>query len=98
MEIASLTEAEWVRLSELVAHLWIFAAVLIGAGASYIVAHGFIPSLALTGDVEESVARRLRMPIYALAAASFIAAVAIGIKGLLLALDILPEVFPRMII
>lgn len=98
MEIASITEAEWVRLSELVAHLWIFAAALVGAGASYIVAHGLIPSLALTGDVDSHIARRLRMPIYAFAAFSFTAAVAIAVKAVLLALDILPEIFPRMII
>ncbi len=86
------------RLSELVAHLWVFAAALVGAGVSYILAHGLIPSLALTGDVDNEVARRLRMPIYAFAAFSFVAAVAIAIKAVLLAFDILPEIFPRMII
>ena len=79
-------------------HLWIFAAALIGAAISYIVAHGLIASLALTGDVEEGVARRLRMPIYAFSVVSFVAAVAIAIKGVLLGIDILREIFPRMLI
>ena len=98
MEIASLTEAEWVRLSELVAHLWVFAAALIGAGLTYILAHGFIASLALTGEIDPNVGRRLRMPIYAFSLISFITAVAIAVKAVLLAYDILPEIFPRMII
>lgn len=98
MEIASLNEADWVRLSELVAHVWVFAAALIGAGAAYILAHGFIASLALTGEIDTNVARRLRMPIYAFSMISFITAVAIAIKAVMLAFDILPEIFPRMII
>ena len=98
MELGPLTAGEWVRLSELVTHLWIFAAALIGAAESYIVAHGLIPSLALTGDIDDAIARRVRKPIYTFAAFSFVAAVAIAIKAVLLAFDILPEIFPRMII
>lgn len=98
MEITSLTHSEWVRLSEVVIHLWIFAAVLIVTGGSYILAHGFVPSLVFSGDIEESAATKLRLPLYGVAIVSFIATVTIGIKGLLLALDILPEVFPRMLI
>ena len=98
MEIASLTHSEWVRLSEVVIHLWIFAAALVVTGGLYILAHGFVPSLVFSGDIEESVATKLRLPLYAVATASFIAVIAIGIKGLLLAVDILPEVFPRMLI
>ncbi|MDP6349895.1 MAG: hypothetical protein QF719_09670 [Chloroflexota bacterium] len=98
MEIASISEAEWVRLSEVIAHLWVLSGLLIGAGLSYILAHGFIASLALTGDVDEGAARRVRMPLYAIALLTFVAAVAVGVKGLVLAIEILPEIFPRMII
>ncbi len=98
MEIASITEAEWVRLSEVTAHLWVLSALLIGAGLSYILAHGFIASLALTGDVDEGDARRIRMPLYAIALLAFVGAVAVGVKGVLLAIEILPEIFPGMII
>ena len=98
MEITSLTHSEWVRLSEVVIHLWIFAAALVVTGGFYILAHGFVPSLVFSGDIEESVANKLRLPLYAVATTSFIAMIAIGIKGLLLAVDILPEVFPRMLI
>ena len=98
MEIASITEAEWVRLSEVIAHLWVLSALLIGTGLSYILAHGFIASLVLTGAIDEEAARRVRMPLYVIALLAFVAAVTVGVKGLLLAIEVLPEVFPRMII
>lgn len=85
-------------MSEVVAHLWIFSALLIGTGLTYILAHGFIASLALTGDIEGKDARRARMPLYAIAGLGLTAAVAVAVKGTILALEILPELFPRMII
>lgn len=98
MQLSELTAADWVRLSELVAHLWFFAAALIVTGLTYMLAHAMIPSLMDTGDLPAAVARRMRAPLYAIVALGCVAVIALGVKGTLLALHILPEIYPRLAI
>ena len=98
MELRELTESDWVRLAELNVHLWILAAVLIGTGLVYALAHALIPSLVLTGDIEPQHGRKMRAPLYALMAAGLGALTAIIIKATLLALDLLPTMLPRLAI
>ena len=98
MQLSELTAADWVRLSELVAHLWFFAAALIVTGLTYMLAHAMIPSLMDTGDLPAAVARRMRAPLYAVVALGCVAVIALGVKGTLLALNILPEIYPRLAI
>ncbi len=98
MQLSELSEADWVRLSELVAHVWIFAAAMIITGLSYMLAHAMIPSLMDTGDLPVAVARRMRAPLYLIVATGCVAVVVLGIKGTLLALNILPEIYPRLAI
>jgi len=98
VELRELTESDWVRLAELNAHLWILAAVLIGTGLVYALAHALIPSLVLTGDIEPQAGRKMRAPLYALMAAGLAALTAIVIKATILALDLLPTMLPRLAI
>lgn len=98
MQLSELSEADWVRLSELVAHLWFLMAALIVSGLTYMLAHAMIPSLMDTGDLPTAVARRMRAPLYLIVAMGCIAVVVLVIKGTLLALDILPEIYPRLAI
>ena len=98
MQLSELTSAEWVRLSELIAHLWFFALALVVTGLTYMLAHAMIPSLMDTGDLPAVVARRMRAPLYLLVAMGCVAVVLLSIKGTLLALDILPEIYPRLAI
>lgn len=98
MQLSELSEADWVRLSELVAHLWFLMAALIVSGLTYMLAHAMIPSLMDTGDLPAAVARRMRAPLYLIVAMGCIAVVVLVIKGTLLALDILPEIYPRLAI
>jgi len=98
VQLSELSEADWVRLSELVAHLWFFAAAMVVTGLTYMLAHAMIPSLTDTGDLPAAVARRMRAPLYLIVAMGCTAVVALGIKGTLLALDILPEIYPRLAI
>jgi len=98
VQLSELSEADWVRLSELVAHVWIFAAAMIITGLSYMLAHAMIPSLMDTGDLPVAVARRMRAPLYLIVGTGCVAVVVLGIKGTLLALDILPEIYPRLAI
>jgi hypothetical protein len=98
VELRELTASDWAQLAELNAHLWILAAVLIGTGLVYALAHALIPSLVLTGDIEPQAGRKLRAPLYAVMAAGLGALAAIVIKATLLALDLLPSMLPRLAI
>jgi hypothetical protein len=98
VQLSELSTAEWVKLSELVIHLWSFAAALIVTGLTYMLAHAMIPSLMDTGDLPVAVARRMRAPLYTIAAVGCVAVVVVVIKGTLLALSILPDVYPRLAI
>ena len=98
MELRELTASDWVRLAELNAHLWILAALLIGTGLVYALAHALIPSLVLTGDIEPQAGRMMRAPLYAVMAAGLAGVTAIIVKATLLALDLLPTMLPRLAI
>ena len=98
MQLSELTAADWVKLSELVAHLWFLAAAMIVTGLTYMLAHAMIPSLMDTGDLPAPVARRMRAPLYLIVAMGCVAVVVLVIKGTLLALNILPEIYPRLAI
>lgn len=98
MQLSDLTADDWVRLSELVAHLWFFALALVATGLTYMLAHAMLPSLMDTGDLPAAVARRMRAPLYLVVAMGCVAVVVLVIKGTLLALDILPEIYPRLAI
>ena len=98
MELRELTASDWVRLTELNVHLWILAAFLIGTAIAYALAHAMIPSLVLTGDIEPGAGRIMRGPLYVIVAAGLGGVAAIVIKGTLLAIDILPSMYPRLAI
>ena len=91
-------EAEWIAISWLVAHLWITVLVMLGTAACYAVAHGFIPSLVYTGDIPPDTGRRMRLPLYGAAAAGLVFVLAIVTSATILALDLLPELYPRLAI
>lgn len=98
MQLSELTAADWVKLSELVANIWFFAAAMVVTGLAYMLAHAMIPSLMDTGDLPAAVARRMRAPLYLIVAMGCVAVVVLAIKGTLLALNILPEIYPRLAI
>ena len=98
MQLSELSAADWVKLSELVAHVWVFALALIITGLTYMLAHAMIPSLMDTGDLPVAVARRMRAPLYLIVAMGCVAVVVLVIKGTLLALNILPDIYPRLAI
>ena len=91
-------ESDWVAISWLVAHLWVTVLVMLGTAACYVVAHGFIPSLVYTGDIPPEMGRRVRLPLYGVAAAGMVFVLAIVTSATVLALDLLPELYPRLAI
>lgn len=98
VQLSELSTTDWVKLSELVAHLWFFALALVITGITYMLAHAMIPSLMDTGDLPAAVARRMRAPLYLVVAMGCVAVVVLAIKGTLLALNILPDIYPRLAI
>jgi hypothetical protein len=98
VELRELTANDWVRLSELIAHLWVMTAVMVATGLTYMLAHAMIPSLVLTGDIPVDQGRRVRAPLYAMFALGLAGIVTIVVKATLLALDLLPQLLPRLAI
>ena len=98
MQLAELSAHDWAKLSELVAHIWIFALAMIISALSYMIAHAMLPSLAYTGDLPSNIALRMRMPLYTVMAIGITTVIVVAIKAILLALNILPVIYPRMAI
>lgn len=98
MQIRELTEADWVTLSALIAHLWVLAAFLVFTAFSYIVAHGLIPSLTYSGEIRQATSRLMRAPLYAAALLGVAAIVVVVVRAIIIALDILPSLYPRLAI
>lgn len=63
-----MTASDWTAASELLGALWFLLGSALGFGASMLLAHGMIPSLATSRDIPANVARRIRAPLYAAAA------------------------------
>lgn len=98
MQLSELSATEWTKLSELVTHLWIFALAIVISALSYMVAHAMLPSLAYTGDLPTNIAWRMRMPLYTVMAVGIATVIFVATKGILLALNILPVIYPRLAI
>ena len=98
MQLAELTSVQWVELSTLAAHLWIFAAALVITGLTYMLAHAMIPSLADTGELPAHIARRMRAPLYVIAVAGITTTIVVVVKFVILSLEVLPGLYPRLAI
>ncbi|MBM4435741.1 MAG: hypothetical protein FJ029_00605 [Actinobacteria bacterium] len=98
MRLAELTHQDWVALSEIIAHIWVFAAALVLTGLSYMLAHAMIPSLVETGDVPPGIGRLLRMPMYGAVFLGLAGVVAVAVKAILLVTTVMPALYPRLAI
>lgn len=98
MQLAELTSVQWVELSALTAHLWVFAASLVITGLTYMLAHAMIPSLADTGELPPHIARRMRAPLYAIVLAGSTTTIVVVVKFVILGLEVLPGIYPRLAI
>ncbi len=98
VQLSELTYTDWVKLSELVAHLWFLALALVVTGLVYMLAHAMIPSLADTGDLPVDVSRRMRAPLYLVMTMGLTAVAVLVVKGTLLAVAVLPTIYPRLAI
>ena len=96
MELREPTPEQWAALSEIVAHVWILAAALVGTALTYMLAHAMIPSLTYTGNIPTSTGRIMRAPLYGLMSLGAVGVIAVFIKAMLLALTLLPELYGRL--
>ena len=62
-----ITASDWAATSELLRALWFLLGCALGFAASILLAHGMIPSLAISREMPAKVAMRIRVPLYAVA-------------------------------
>ena len=98
MVLERLTESDWVAISWLIGHLWVLVVIALGTAACYALAHGIIPSLVYTGDIAPEAARRMRMPLYGVMTVGLILMAVVVGSATVLALDLLPNLYPRLAI
>ena len=98
MLLERLTESDWVMISWFIGHLWLNVLVVLGTAGAYAVAHGFIPSLVYTGDISPEDARRMRIPLYGVMAVGIIFMAIIVTSAVIIAIDLLPAMYPRIVI
>lgn len=96
LQLSEITHSDWVRISEVIAHLWIVLGLVAGSVGMYLLAHAMIPSLVFTGDIPKIWGWRLRAPLYGALFSTVALIVGVFIKGLLLALELLPEMYDKM--
>ena len=89
-----ITASDWAAASDLLAALWFLLGSAVGFGASMLLAHGMIPSLAVSRDIPANVARRIRVPLYA-AAVAFLLLGLYAISLFIQRLDLIANLFYR---
>ncbi len=65
MDPATLSNAEWTGIANLLTNLWVMLLLIIVIGSLYLTAHAFIPSLVASRHLPESFGRT-RTPTYVL--------------------------------
>lgn len=71
MDPATLSNAEWTGIANLLTNLWVMLLLIIIIGTLYLTAHAFIPSLIASHHLPE-MAERTRIPTYALMVISIV--------------------------
>ena len=74
MDPAALGPSEWSEISKLLINLWFVVLFVVIFATNMLLGHNFIPSLVASGDVPASL-QKVRVLFYALAIASFCAAI-----------------------
>ena len=65
MDPATLSNAEWTGIANMLTNLWVMLLLIICIGTLYLVVHVGIPSLVASHHLPQS-AQRLRLPLYVL--------------------------------
>ena len=62
-----MTSADWAAVSGLLFPFWVLFVAVVGFAGSILLAHGMIPSLAMSRELPTPALTRLRPPLYTLA-------------------------------
>ena len=91
---AYISQADWKSISQLLAPIWMILGSGLGLGFSMLLAHGMLPSLAASRDIQAATARRARPPLY-LAGAVFLALGLYSVTVFISRLGIISDIFYR---
>ena len=91
---AYITETDWASVSQLLVPLWKILGSALGLGFSILLAHGALPSLAASRDIQATTARRARTPLY-LAAVVFLGLGLFSVTVLIGRLGTISDIFYR---
>ena len=89
-----ITQANWKDLSDLLAALWMILGSALGLGGSMLLAHGMIPSLVTTNDLDATLAKRVRPPLY-LAGVVFLGLALVSILLFIDRLEVISDIYYR---
>ena len=89
---AFITETDWHAVSQLLFALWLILGSGLGFGASMLLAHGMLPSLASPRDIPASVASRARRPLYG-AGAAFLGLALFGVLLMIDRLEVISTIY-----
>jgi hypothetical protein len=91
---AFITSSDWKALSELLAALWLILGSALGFGGSMLMAHGMIPSLVATRDMDAGVGRKAR-PVLYVAGIAFLALALVSVLTFIGRLDAITNIYYR---
>ena len=83
---------DWQRVGDLLVPLWMMVGAVLGFAGSMLIAHGIIPSLAMTNDLPSASITKVRAPLYA-AAAAFFALIVVSVLLFTDRLDAMTNIF-----
>ena len=92
----ALTSTDWQNIHMFLQWFWIYLPIVLTFGITLLIAHAFIPSMIMTGQLPES-ANKARMPLTSIAAIAFVAGVIILILGINAQLDV-QNIWPRVVV
>ena len=92
----ALTSTDWQNIHMFLQWFWIYLPIVLTFGITLLIAHAFIPSMIMTGQLPES-ANKARMPLTGIATIAFVAGVIILILGINAQLDV-QNIWPRVFV
>lgn len=92
-----MTSTDWAAISGLLIPFWVLFVAVIGFAGSMLLAHGMIPSLAMSRELPTPALTRLRPPLYTVALLCFLLAVTM-VVAIVQRIGILSSVFDSRLV
>lgn len=85
---------QWLQIQQALAHLVLFAALVVNGVLAFLMGHAVIPSLIVTGDAPQDIGR-YRSVLYGVFAVSMLLMVYALVRALILAYQAIDFIYPR---